>query len=193
MINKTCLHCGKSFSVRNYRRNTAKFCSYSCSGKYRYSNSVSIRESFKHDYSGDKHPSWNGGRQVNSQGYILIYSPNHPYKDNRNCVREHRIVMEKYLKRYLLPGEVVHHKNGDKHDNRLENLELFTKKEHDSLHSKQHAEIIKLRRIQKICVYCGKHFDVPRSLERLKCCSLSCATHYKWDTLGLKAFGRHER
>lgn len=67
------------------------------------------------------------GRVPASQGYVLIYAPDHPRANlKRPYVLEHRLVMEAHLGRYLLPGEVVHHKNRKRDDNRLENLELFT-------------------------------------------------------------------
>ena len=77
--------------------------------------------------SGPGHPDWKGGVHVNTQGYRMIYTPGHPHaKKPVPYVFEHRLVMEKKLGRYLLPGEVVHHKNGVNDDNRIENLELFS-------------------------------------------------------------------
>ena len=90
-------------------------------------------------------PHWKGGRVINSGGYVLIYSPNHPFHDAQKYVREHRLVMEKHLKRYLEPSEVVHHINGDKKDNRIENLELLTSNIHGVLHY-QNRRIDKLGR-----------------------------------------------
>ena len=84
---------------------------------------------------GSGHSKWKGGKFLNSQGYVLIYSPNHPYKDCRGYVREHRLVMEKQLGRYLKPKEVVHHLNEVKDDNRIENLRFFCS---SSKHSKNH-------------------------------------------------------
>lgn len=76
---------------------------------------------------GARNPAWRGGRYVDPDGYVLIYSPEHPCKNAANYVREHRLVMEKKLGRYLKKNEVVDHRNGVKDDNRLRNLRLYAK------------------------------------------------------------------
>ena len=83
--------------------------------------------------SGNNNYFWRGGIKVDKSGYILIYSPDHPYNVD-NYVREHRLVMEKYLKRYLKIDEIVHHLDGDKSNNKLTNLKLMTISEHRKLH-----------------------------------------------------------
>lgn len=65
------------------------------------------------------------GRIKVALGYIKCLSPNHPFSDRYGYVYEHRLVMESHLGRTLLPSEVVHHINGIKDDNRIENLERF--------------------------------------------------------------------
>jgi hypothetical protein len=66
----------------------------------------------------------------------MEYAPNHPYKNNKNYVREHRLMMEHYIGRILLPTEVVHHINNVPYDNRIENLILFsTKADHTRHHN----------------------------------------------------------
>jgi hypothetical protein len=61
-------------------------------------------------------------------GYLLVWAPEHPEANSFNRVQEHRLVMEEHLGRYLFPDETVHHKNGIRDDNRLENLELWSKR-----------------------------------------------------------------
>lgn len=65
------------------------------------------------------------GRYINSNGYVLV-SAKDPRTRN-GWVMEHRLVMEKSLGRLLTKQETVHHKNGNREDNRMENLELWSK------------------------------------------------------------------
>jgi len=69
---------------------------------------------------------WNGGRIVDKDGYVLLKSIDHPLATAAGYVREHRLVMEKKIGRYLTRDEVVHHIDGDRQNNRIENLELFS-------------------------------------------------------------------
>ena len=71
---------------------------------------------------GHLNPNWKGIKK--NMGYVWLYSPNHP-KNLNGYVAEHRLVMEKHLGRYLIEREEIHHINGIKTDNRIENLILF--------------------------------------------------------------------
>ena len=92
------------------------------------------------DKNGSNNPKWRGGRPLTYEGYVQIYSPYHPYRNNYGYVLEHRLVMERHLKRFLTRKEVVHHINGIKDDNRLKNLKLFSgHSEHQKYHAKLNA------------------------------------------------------
>lgn len=78
--------------------------------------------------SGERNPWWRGGKRK-KQGYVVVRVA------TNKCEYEHRLVAEEKLGRALLTGEVVHHINGDKGDNRPENIEVFSShSDHMKLH-----------------------------------------------------------
>lgn len=81
-------------------------------------------------------------RYIDTYGYIRIKVWSHPYHDKQGYVCEHRLVVEEKLKRYLLPTEVVHHKNGNKQNNRIENLEVLSTSEHRTKHNLENNPFI---------------------------------------------------
>jgi len=134
-IEIACLFCTKKFKIYPCEQKTKKFCSKSC--KHNFMKNKPFRgKSFV--ASGEKSPTWKGGRWVcKTHGYVIInYAPN-------KKIREHRFVMEKHLGRKLRKGEVVHHINRIKTDNRIENLILC---KNESEHRKHHAKLGKYMR-----------------------------------------------
>ena len=75
---------------------------------------------------GAEHPNWKGGRSIDLLGYVLINSSKTTDRGNAIRTPEHRLVMEKHIGRPLTRDETIHHKNGNRQDNRIENLELWS-------------------------------------------------------------------
>ena len=67
-----------------------------------------------------------GEGSLNSEGYRIISRKNHPNSLKNGTILEHKFIMSEHLGRPLSFGENVHHKNGIRHDNRIENLELWS-------------------------------------------------------------------
>lgn len=120
-IELKCKQCGKIFEVPPcHAQGRKKYCSWEC------------RNLFKKTMRGEKSPLWRGG-VYKPERYIRCYSP-------YGCVYQHRIIMENFLGRKLLPQEVVHHINGNKLDNHIENLKLFKNKaEHRRFHANENT------------------------------------------------------
>ncbi len=105
---------------------------------------------------GEKATNWKGGKML-VDGYIYIYSPNHPFKTKAGYVVEHRLVMERKLGRYLTSKEVVHHINHNKTDNREENLQLYSSV---GMHTKYCHDVLKTR--NKYGEFTGKYKCSPQ-------------------------------
>jgi hypothetical protein len=91
---------------------------------------------------GKRSTHWKGGRIKDKFGYIQVWKPEHPNAKIAGYIHEHRLVMSEYLGRSLDSKEYVHHKNGIKDDNRIENLELLTKKVHRGMVECPHCQKI---------------------------------------------------
>lgn len=77
---------------------------------------------------------YGGHKKKRADGYASVYTPNHPFASKDGYVMEHILMMEEHIGRLIGRDEVVHHKNGVRDDNRIENLELMTFKEHAKYH-----------------------------------------------------------
>lgn len=129
----TCAQCGKEKILRIAPRKTKSglhFCSEVCWQQYRKEHSKASK-------------LVNGRPTVHKRsGYIFCFKPNHPYCSANGYVREHRLVMEQHLERYLQPGEIVHHINGKRDDNQIGNLMLFkSTREHRQYEKRRLSEL----------------------------------------------------
>lgn len=119
---KKCPSCRHSESRKN---KTCDIC-----GKHHNSDVSICRDCRSILNIGSGNPNWKGGntKHYNPKGYVYLHVKDHPRGDkNRGYVFEHIVVMENKLQRKLVEGENVHHINGIRDDNRIENLELWTR------------------------------------------------------------------
>lgn len=129
-VTRECRRCRKVFSTKNRnatcwsclnagRRSSCKDCGTSILGRSTRCRTCSAL----HKNVTRLRP---GDTRLTSNGYVREYAPDHP-KASSGFRLQHTLVMERRLGRHLLPGETVHHKNGVRDDNRIENLELWAK------------------------------------------------------------------
>jgi transposase len=90
----------------------------------------------------ENHPKWKNGSIIDRDGYIRTWAPNHPWP-RKGYMPEHVRIMELRIGRKLKVIECVHHKNHDRQDNRIENLELMTRSEHSKLHRSKDIHMFK--------------------------------------------------
>ena len=129
----TCEDCGKKL----YRKAKSRRC-VSCGARAK-------------NGQGEKANNWRGGRRLGTNGYIYEWVPedHHFAKEMRDCrgtILEHRLVMAEKLGRPLKHNEHVHHRNGNKTDNHLDNLELIAPQHHRLTTSLE----IRLRQLEQL-------------------------------------------
>lgn len=114
---RKCSLCAEFFTPARNKKRWTYYSAEFCSAEHRAEFLVNTR-------------GQSAGRRVTDEGYILVrVGAGYPGAFSTGYMLEHRYVMEQVLDRKLLPGEKVHHKNGDKQDNRPENLELWARKQ----------------------------------------------------------------
>lgn len=166
-----CNECGEEFYLDGgyfrYNDRSGLFCSHSCQFKFSSKNREPWNKNLKGYMSGKDSPSWKGGKFYTKAGYKYILNKSHPNATKMGYVLEHRLVAEKNLGRLLSENEIVHHKNGVKDDNRIENLEVITQSNHVRKHfgignswAKEHDS----------CVNCGTTSEPHYCKGRCKPC-----------------------
>ena len=121
---------------------------------------------------------WNIRKIISKGDYQYALVPEHPKATKNGYVLMHRIVIENNLKRLLNDNEIVHHIDGNKKNNNIENLQVMESKAHNKMHGLENGRMhVKLK-----CPNCGKIFDIPKNASFLQkpskynctCCSSRC-------------------
>lgn len=137
-----CGQCNELIPIITARGTTARF-------KFGHNNKGRFRE---------RNTNWHGGWYIDKDGYRMIRRPNHPRARQNDYVAEHILVMEAILGRYLEQGEIVHHINHDRQDNRPANLQLIS----------SHSEHMRLHRLGQL-----------KDMSERKCCD--CGNANTWN------------
>lgn len=127
----------------------------------------------KRNRTGEENPLFKGGKTKDSYGYVILSSKKFGGNIGRS---EHRVILEAHLGRKLQSHEIVHHKNGVKDDNRIENLELMNRSSHASEHANKTGKTM-------ACSICGNERWYGRALaETLKLPYLcrGCYPQHRW-------------
>jgi hypothetical protein len=140
----------KSEKKKNDRNTQGRWCSRKCMGE-------GTRK--------ENHARWSGGKTVNTSGYVSVL-----VGGKKRYVLEHRLVMELHIGRKLFSSETVHHKNGNRADNRIENLELWDgnhgngQRKSDLILEKFHAVASANPHCISIIGFIGDHIDQEMTL-----------------------------
>lgn len=132
-ITVICQNCGALFTILKSEvdRGGGKYCGHSCRSRHtqRFGGNNKKTGTMRH------------------RGYVLEWAPEHP-KNVKGYVPQHRLVMERHLRRALLATEFVHHKNHARDDNRIENLEILTASEHSKIHGLERSIFVSVGGIE---------------------------------------------
>lgn len=145
---KACCICGNEFKTKPSHWERRKTCSKHCDNKRREQVYRGERNP-NFGNRGEKSPLFKGGRKTNSRGYIMVYQPGHPNSEKNGYVLEHRYVMSEHLGRPLEDWEIVHHKDHNKTNNHISNLEIMSLSNHTKIHNEE-KEIIRCRSTGRI-------------------------------------------
>lgn len=144
-VEVTCEVCGKVVLTYPCLAATKRFCSYECAYK-----SPAKREKASAGKKGTNNAMWAGGLSRHCEGYVYEKVYDHPYS-NRDYVLQHRLVVERWFRendptskflitlgcnKYLRPEYIVHHKDLNRANNIIDNLQVVTHKEHQQIHNK---------------------------------------------------------
>ena len=154
---KPCPGCGKPVYRQPYMttagRNEGTFCSIACKAKTQRGTELVT-----------------GTKFVRKDGYVSVKIGIRKYE------LEHRLKMAEKLGRPLTTGEHVHHRNGDRQDNRLRNLRLMTNTEHQALHEEMGThQQRRSKRVTLTCKRCGAAYErKPSRVAESSYCSVAC-------------------
>lgn len=128
-----------------------------------------------------------GRKRRNANAYIVVHRPDHQMSDKAGRLLEHRLIMAEHLGRLLEPREVVHHKDGNRSNNAIDNLDLMSgRKEHAAVHAKE-SELYQLRQQGQLrCSACREikpldRFDIGNTMRygRKNQCKVCRSAAYK--------------
>lgn len=154
-LNCECLICHRKLHRKpsQINKNKTVYCSRECQ-KEDYKQRFFGENNPNYNNRGQNNPIWKSNERISSYGYKLIKCSNHPFANSDGFVFEHRLVAEKHLlteensidvdnKRYLSPKYVVHHVDRNHLNNSVENLLVLSKGDHQRLHNKEDANLLK--------------------------------------------------